>query len=145
MPSSYLSYVGIRVTDLERSPRFYAGALGLKEVGRGDNSPLGGGQYVLLQDSWSDQRLELNWYPPRSPFAAPDVPGEALDHLAFRVANLPSSLELLQKAGARRDDRSGDHRLPDGAPVAYVQDPHGIWLGVYGRPGPLLDDPLEGY
>jgi len=37
----YLSYVGIRVRDLERSLRFYQDLFGLHEVARGDNSKQG--------------------------------------------------------------------------------------------------------
>jgi len=145
MPNCYLSYVGIRVTDLERSLRFYSHVLGLKEIARGDNSAFGGGQYILLQDPWSEQRLELNWYAEGSRFGTPFVPGEALDHIAFRVAELRPFLEKLRREGAGRSDRSADHDLPDGTHVVYVQDPDGNWLEVYDRPGPIPSGPLEGY
>ena len=47
----YLSYVGIRVTDLEKSVDFYTKLFGLKEVARGDNSDIGGGVYVFIERS----------------------------------------------------------------------------------------------
>ena len=34
----YLSYVGMRVTDLERSLALYSGFFGLREIQRGDNA-----------------------------------------------------------------------------------------------------------
>jgi lactoylglutathione lyase len=145
MPASYLSYVGIRVRDLERSLRFYTATLGMKEVARGDNTATGGGLYVLLQDPWSEQRLELNWYPPESRFGGPYVPGEALDHIAFRVADLPPFLEKLRRKGVEFTDGSADHELADGTRVVYVQDPDGNALEVYDRPGPIPSGPLEGY
>ncbi len=51
-----LSYVGIRVRDLERSLRFYQDVFGLHEVARGDNPKQGGGVYVLLRDARSGQK-----------------------------------------------------------------------------------------
>ena len=63
-----LRYFGIRVTDLERSLSFYVGVLGRKERRRGTMRH--GGVWVLLQDPRTRQRLELNWYPPGSPYAA---------------------------------------------------------------------------
>ncbi len=61
----HLRYFGIRVTDLERSLRFYTELLGLKKAGLGDMSKNGGGRgtWVLLIDEKSGQQLELNWYP----------------------------------------------------------------------------------
>ncbi len=61
--NAYLSYVGIRVTNLEKSLKFYEGLFGLEEVTRGDNSKFGMGVFVLLRDRKSGQKLELNWYP----------------------------------------------------------------------------------
>ena len=63
----YLSYVGIRVRDIERSPRFYTSLYALREVSRDDNRPGGSGVYVLLREKRSGQKLELNWYPEGSP------------------------------------------------------------------------------
>jgi len=63
----YLSYFGIRVTNLDRSLKFYTELFGLKEVARGDNRKLGGGIYVLLRDEKSGQKLELNSYPVKNP------------------------------------------------------------------------------
>jgi catechol 2,3-dioxygenase-like lactoylglutathione lyase family enzyme len=46
----FLSYCGIRVTDLERALKFYTELFGLKEVVRGDRTKIGAGAYVLLRD-----------------------------------------------------------------------------------------------
>ena len=50
-PSMYISYFGIRVTDLERSIRFYQEVFGLRVVRKGDFSEKGGGKYALLRDA----------------------------------------------------------------------------------------------
>jgi catechol-2,3-dioxygenase len=39
--SMYLSYFGIRVTNLARSLEFYTKLFGLKEMARGDNTKMG--------------------------------------------------------------------------------------------------------
>lgn len=135
MPKLFLSYFGIRVTDLERSLRFYCGIFGLEQVAQGDNSSHGGGTYVLLRDPWSGQRLELNWYPPGSKHSSQYVPGEGLDHIAFRVDDLPRFLEQLRRDGVEGTGGIADHISPNGNPVAYVKDPDGNWLEIYSHSG----------
>ena len=63
--------------------------LGLDVVRAGDFSRNGGGKYVLLRDSESGQRLELNWYPKAPEFDQPYSAAEGLDHIGFEV---PGSL-----------------------------------------------------
>ena len=95
----HLEYCGIRVTNLERSLKFYSELLGLREVKRGTQYELGGGIWVLLRDEESKQQLELNWYPEGSPFNVPYVPGEGLDHVGFIVENVRERYEeLVSKA-----------------------------------------------
>ena len=125
----YLSYVGIRVMDLNQSLKFYMGLFGLREVSRGDNQPAGGGVYVLLRDKRSGQKLELNWYPEGSPFGTPYSAGEGLDHVAFRVESVPETLERLAKHGVEIIQIPSPLREPDpGVMVAYVKDPDGNWI-----------------
>jgi lactoylglutathione lyase len=134
----YLSYVGIRVTDLDRSLHFYCRLLGLEVVVRGDNKKIGGGVYVLLRDKKSKAKLELNWYPPSSPFASKYVPGEGLDHISFRVESVAEAMAKLKAWGAT------DVELPEplqklayeGANggkfhMGYVKDPDGNWIELY--------------
>ncbi len=122
-----LRYVGIRVTDLERSLRFYCGLLGLKQVRAGTMHH--GGRWVLLRDARTRQRLELNWYPPDSPYSVPYHPGEGLDHVGFHVADPPREFRRLVAAGASRalapEDRSGVRG------VYYVKDPDGNWVELF--------------
>lgn len=142
----YLSYCGIRVTELARSLKFYTEALGLKEVARGDNTDRGGGVYVLLGDSFSGQKLELNWYPPGSPYSNPYVPGEGLDHIAFRVDDVRAALDRLAARGAQVVDL--DARLADlggGVRVGYAKDPDGNWIELYEHSEPIGQAAPEGY
>lgn len=130
--------VGLRVTELRRSLRFYTRALGLREVRRGDTRSWGGGIWVLLEDPRSRRKLELNWYPERSLFGGRYLSGDAVDHLDFTLGVAPRK-EL---------ERVYRHLLKNGAkPTGYepsttegwmasVTDPDGIWITIGRRPTP---------
>jgi len=147
----YLSYFGIRVTNLAKSLEFYTKLLGLKEVARGDNTKIGGGIYVLLKDLESGSKLELNWYPADSVYASSYVPGEGLDHVAFRVDSVAETVKRLENAGAGHVDLIGlleevTNQAYSGAfHVGYVKDPDGLWLEFYDHPDPIGDSLPEGY
>lgn len=121
-----LSYAGIRVRDLDRSIRFYTEGLGLIERGRGTMSH--GGVFVGLEDRVSHQQLELNWYPPDSPYATPYAPGDGLDHLGFEVTDADSTIARLLTLGATAAvpvwTEQGRYR------IGFVTDPDGVWIEV---------------
>ena len=119
----FLDYAGIRVTDLDRSVRFYRVALGLRELRRGSTDGLG--TWVLLEDPRSRQKLELNYYVPASPFATPFVAGEGLDHLGFRVPDPRRTAAKMRKLGARPGPKEASS--PDGS-LLYLLDPDGLWI-----------------
>jgi len=123
-----LSYFGIRVTDLERSLKFYTELLGLREVRRGDARKYGAGIWVLLKDEPSDQQLELNWYPPESKYAVPYVPGEGLDHIAFLVEDVRKTFADLVARGAEPTLITPEETA---GWTAYVKDPDGNWIEIY--------------
>ena len=147
----YLSYFGIRVTNLDRSLKFYTELFGLKEVARGDNRKLGGGIYVLLRDEKSGQKLELNSYPESSPYGVPYFPGEGLDHVAFKVNDVTETVKQLVANGAEpveilpslaevyREKYGGSYKL------AYVKDPDGNWIELYQHPQPIGPTIPEAY
>lgn len=122
-----LRYIGIRITGLERSLEFYTKLLGLREVRRGKTRH--GGIWVLLEDPRSHQRLELNWYPPDSPFATPYVPGEGLDHIGFKVSDARSLSKKLVAKGMpvalAPEDKNGIKG------VYYLKDPDGNWIELF--------------
>lgn len=119
-------YVGIRVTNLERSIDFYTKLLGLKVAGRG-KVPQTKGETVALQSEKDGFVLELNYYEKDSPYNTKYVVGEDLDHLAFKVDDLDKALEEAEKAGHRTilDIKA------DGGRWAYIEDPDGIWIELY--------------
>ena len=121
-----LVYCGIRVTDAERSVRFYTQGLGLKELSRGSMSH--GGLFIGLQDPNTMQQLELNWYPPDSPYQAPYTVGEGLDHLGFEVEDARETIRKLLRLGATP---AVEPWLEQGRYwIGFVRDPDGIWIEV---------------
>ena len=122
-----LLYAGIRVTDLEKSRRFYTEALGLKEEKSGEQTH--GGKWVFLEDPESHQRIELNWYPKGHLHDTPYVAGEGLDHIGFKVDNALSKYKELLAKGA---ESAAAPRVERGIEIiAYVKDPDGNWIEFF--------------
>jgi lactoylglutathione lyase len=120
------AYVGIRVTNLQKSIDFYTKLLDMKVNGRGRVEPTKG-ETVGLESEKGGFALELNYYEENSPYNSKYVVGEGLDHLAFKVGDLDKALE---KA------RQGGHRTilqvkADGNRWAYIEDPDGIWIELF--------------
>ena len=97
---SKFTYVGIRVTDLQRSIDFYTKVLGMKVTGRGKIEQTKG-ETVGLQSEKDGFILELNHYEESSPYNTKYTVGEGLDHLAFKVDDLDKALEEARSAGHR--------------------------------------------
>jgi lactoylglutathione lyase len=121
-----LTYVGIRVTNLQRSIDFYTKILGMNVVGRSKIEQTKG-ETVGLQSEKDSYTIELNHYEKSSPYNTEYVVGEGLDHLAFKVDDLNKALE---------EARRGGHRTileinADGGRWAYIEDPDGIWIELF--------------
>jgi catechol 2,3-dioxygenase-like lactoylglutathione lyase family enzyme len=129
-------FPGLRVTDLDRSLRFYTRALGFRVVKRGDTRSWGGGLWVLLRHPSTRRLLELNWYPKGSRFYEPYVGGTGLDHLDFTLgvaprAKLERTYRRLLKAGGRP---TGAEPSTTEGWMASVRDPDGLWITIGRRP-----------
>jgi lactoylglutathione lyase len=123
---SKFAYVGIRVTNLQRSVDFYTKVIGMHVKGRSriDQTK---GETVGLETEKDGFILELNYYEKNSPFNTKYVVGEGLDHLAFKVDNLEKALKEADKAGYRTILEI----KADGGRWAYVGDPDGIWIELF--------------
>jgi len=126
-----LTYVGLQVRDLDRSIAFYRDALGM-EVGARVRVAETGGELVELRSPGALTVLELNWYPEGSAFfKGPYRNGDELDHLAFACDDVEAAYWELLRQGAK----PGLAPFPEGGTtLAYVQDPDGIWIELFGRP-----------
>jgi lactoylglutathione lyase len=118
-------YVGIRVTDLEKSVDFYTKLLGMKVQGRGRIEQTKGETVAL--ESEDGFVLELNYYEKESPYYTEYTVGEGLDHLAFNVENLSQALEEARSSGYH----TVTEMKTDGSRWAYIKDPNGIWIELY--------------
>jgi catechol 2,3-dioxygenase-like lactoylglutathione lyase family enzyme len=138
-PAASLAHVGICVSDLDRSLRFYCEALGFVAL---DAHDVGDAfarlmelEHVELRSQFlrgpSGERLEL------LAFRAPAVDGEGrrrplnrlgLTHLCFRVRDVDEVAERIQRLGGEVHDHTrtslgGPGRAPD---FVYCSDPDGI-------------------
>jgi catechol 2,3-dioxygenase-like lactoylglutathione lyase family enzyme len=159
---TWLCDAGLRVTNLERSVRFYTTLLDLVELQRvaDDESA-----YVLFKDRRSGQRLELNWYSEKSPFYTPFVAGEGLDHVEVRCRSVAGVLARLKPLGveplnrklwvnpvavARLRASPAEAEMLDkdvwvsssGHTIAYVADPDGNLICLYDHPEEDFDAPI---
>lgn len=123
---SKFTYVGIRVTNLQRSIDFYTKVLGMRVKGRGKIDQTKG-ETVGLESEKDGFTLELNYYEKNSQFNTKYVVGEGLDHLAFNVDNLDKALEEAKKAGYK----TILEMKADGGRWAYIEDPDGIWVELF--------------
>jgi lactoylglutathione lyase len=112
-----LMHTRMRVNDLERTVKFYEGALGLK-VARRHTSPRGA-QLAFLQTPHSDEEIEICQLA-NSPSVQvqPD-----LMHLAFEVEDLAAFAAELTKKGYKLSD--GPTKTGTGAIIAFIDAPEG--------------------
>jgi lactoylglutathione lyase len=123
---SKFTYVGIRVTDLQRSIDFYTKLLGMKVVGRGKIEQTKG-ETVAMTSQEGGFILELNYYEKGSPHCTKYEVGEGLDHLAFGVDDLDKALKEAKASG----HPTVLEIKADGNRWAYIEDPNGIWIELF--------------
>jgi lactoylglutathione lyase len=123
---SKFTYVGIRVTNLQKSIDFYTKLLGMEVTGRGKIEQTKG-ETVSLQSGKDSFVLELNYYEESSPYNTKYAVGDGLDHLAFKVDDLDKALKEAKSAGYR----TILEMKADGGRWAYIEDPDGIWIEFF--------------
>jgi len=112
----------VRVTDIERSLRFYRDALGLAELSRRDYPK---GRYTLVflsapGDEKAQVELTYNWDP--ESYSG----GRNFGHLAYEVENIYATCQRLQDHGVTinrppRDGRMAFVRSPDNISIELLQ------------------------
>lgn len=123
---AHFKYVGIRVTNLEKSISFYSKVLGMEVQGRAKIEQTKG-ETVGLKSEKDGFTLELNYYEKGSPHNTKYSAGEGLDHLAFQVDNLDKALEEARLAG----HKTVLDMKAEGGRWAYIQDPDGNWIELF--------------
>jgi catechol 2,3-dioxygenase-like lactoylglutathione lyase family enzyme len=132
-----LSHIGVCVSDLEHSVKFYRDALGFRELSRlaveGAESErllaIDGGELQAVYLERDGTRIELLYYP-----VAGYRPGDApcpmnrlgFTHFSLRVENIDSTIAEVEQAGGRcladtRIDNEAWHTA-----AVFVTDPDGL-------------------
>jgi catechol 2,3-dioxygenase-like lactoylglutathione lyase family enzyme len=124
-------HVGLNVSDLERSKKFYQDVFGLEIMGRSNQQ---GRRYVFL--SKNHKLLLTLWQQSEGRFES-RLPG--LHHLSFQVANIDQVQEAearLRELGVRFQY---DGIVPHGEGMSsggvFFEDPDGIRLEIYSETG----------
>jgi catechol 2,3-dioxygenase-like lactoylglutathione lyase family enzyme len=142
-----LFHVGITVSELERSVRFYTLGLGFEEVARQTSDApyleLTGYPGVeiaaaLVRLQGDGLTLELQEYrrvqagPPRAPGTAP----VGSSHVSLSVDALETALERAERLGGRRvtDAVAVDRGINRGARAVYLRDPDGYTIELFQPP-----------
>lgn len=121
-----LKYTGIRVRDMEKAVQFYTRHLGMEEICR-TSFPETNGESVSLCNENPGPVLELNHYGKGSKFDTKFSPGDALDHLGFKVEDLDAFLQTARAAGVAQllEMKS------QGVRWAYIEGPDKVWIEVF--------------
>lgn len=129
-------YTGLRTQDLDAALDFFVKGLGMRVRFKFKIKETGG-TIVELVSGDGKHYLELNYYPPGTEHATPYTPGEALDHLAFRIrgGGIDEAIAHLEEHGGKLvipPFKEGDCLL------AYVDSPdgHTIELDAHGAAKP---------
>jgi glyoxylase I family protein len=126
-----LHHLGLTVTDVERSARWYERVLGFERVGAFENADR---QKVFLRHDGLGVRLGLVQHnAARSGRFDETVAG--LDHLAFTVPDVSAWVSRLDEAGVAFSPPVSANTIP-GALVLVLRDPDNIQLE-------LISDPLR--
>ena len=121
-----LLHTRYRVSDLEKTIRFYKEILGLEEVRR-SKSPRGS-ELVFLKAPGSEELIEICYYPSSGGVKVQ----EDLTHLAFEVDSLAEFEKHLQKFGMKYSD--GPHMKENGGGFAFIDAPEGYEIELIQRP-----------
>lgn len=112
-----LLHTRYRVSDLEKSVKFYKDVLGLEEVRR-HKSPRGS-ELVFLKAPESEETIEICFFPNSGPV---QVQAD-LTHLAFQVDSLAEFEKHLASLGIKYSD--GPHIKENGSGFAFIDAPEG--------------------
>lgn len=124
-----LQHCGLIVADLERSRRFYGGALGLEEVARPHNFVFAGAWFEVGED-----QIHLLVASETTARAGTDDPGPSVaaglaTHIAIEVDDLAPALARLDEHGVELV--GGPMPRGDGYDQAFLLDPDGYVIELF--------------
>ncbi|MCL5733737.1 MAG: VOC family protein [Patescibacteria group bacterium] len=124
-----LSYIAIRVKNMDESLKFYTENLGFKFIE--ERSYMPGERVASLIDEKSGQRLNMMYYAEDCKLYTPwKEDGVELDHLSFEVDDAKKTFDELVKNGAPVNTVLMERKTDDGIfKMGFIKDPNGIWIG----------------
>jgi len=154
IPLLRLTHLGICVSDLERSLRFYRDLLGFRPEHELHVEGEPSDTLLRLRDVRLDAvylqrdgvRIELLRFatPPAPPPRPRAMNERGLTHLSFRVADVDATLAALRAAGERVLDET-IIRVPDfRAAACFIVDPDGQLIELVQSPGDPAAPPRSG-
>ena len=146
VPLERLTHIGLGVSDLGRSLRFYRDLLGFRPVHELEVEGEPADTLLRLNDvklraaylERDGVTLELLHFvrPPAPPPRRRPMHEHGLTHLSFRVADLDATLAALRAAGERVLDETLIRVPTSGVAACFVTDPDGQLIElVQSRPG----------
>ncbi len=124
-----LLHTMIRVTDLERSVRFYTEVLGMREERR-NVLEKADATLVFLVDEAAHHAIELTYNHDGRSYEL----GTQFGHFAFAVANLERAREELASHGV--EFTRGPYTVSaGGSMIAFIKDPDGVEIELIERGG----------
>ena len=140
-------HVGVTVSDLERSVRFYTAGLGLEVAARQTSAAeylaVTGHPGVEIATAFVEApgdgvRIELQEYHRVGDHGARE-PGTApvgSSHICLRVDDVAAALDRAESAGGSRvtDPVTIDSGINDGGAAVYVRDPDGYTIELFRPP-----------
>ncbi len=141
-----LTHLGICVSNLDRSLRFYRDVLGCKEVGRlamegGAADTLNAIEGVKLRaiylerDGWRLELIEFpepGWIGPKAPRPMNQL---GLTHLSLRVDDLDAIVREFEEAGVDVRQQTRIDVPEANAKAVFITDPDGTLIELVERPG----------
>ncbi|MGH7820984.1 MAG: VOC family protein [Candidatus Binatia bacterium] len=141
-----VTHVGVCVSDMERSIRFYRDLLGFRYLSRIHLTGEPSDTLLALKDvdvhaAYLERdgfRLELLGF--ASPRPEPLEPTRRVSHLGFthlslRVTDLDETVERLRAEGVRVLDHTRIDIAARGSAAVMVTDPDGLWVELVQSPG----------
>jgi len=117
-----LRYTAIQVRDLEKSISFYTKVLGMQLTHRA-KVPETNGEFATVRSPDSDHYIEINWYEGQEVHS-----GDELDHIAFEVDDLDSTVTQLASIGVKTVTITIES---PNSKWTYIKDPDGIWIELF--------------
>lgn len=141
-----LSHIGICVSDLERSVRFYCDILGFKELSRLQTKGpeperllnIAGGELQAVYLQRDGTRIELLYYPVAGHLSN-DTPLPmnrlGFTHLSLRVADLDAIVAAIVHGGGVNLADTRIDNVAWGSRAVFVTDPDGLRIELLQTPG----------